>query len=131
MARQELLTRPGAPAFWAVMDETVLLRPVGSPDIMRAQIDRLLEAAEMPNVTLQIARFASGHHPGTYSPFVLFRFAIPEMSDIVYIEYLTGALYLDCPAEVSEHMEAMDRMVVQAESARRTKEILAAFRREL
>nr|WSZ97408.1 helix-turn-helix domain-containing protein [Streptomyces sp. NBC_00857] len=131
MARQELLTRPGAPAFWVVMDETVLHRPVGSPDIMRAQLDRLLEAAERPNVTLQIAEFASGHHPGTYSPFVLFRFAIPEMQDIVYIEYLTGALYLDGPSEVSGHMEAMDRMVVQAESANRTKEILAAFRAEL
>ncbi|MFE2940499.1 helix-turn-helix transcriptional regulator [Streptomyces sp. NPDC059255] len=131
MERQTLLTRPGAPAFWAILDETVLRRRVGSPAAMRAQIDRLLEAAELPNVTLQMAPFAAGHHPGTYSPFVLFRFTVPEMPDMVYVEYLTGALYLDGTREVSQHKEAMDRMAAHAESAQRTKQILADFRREL
>ncbi|WP_326811123.1 helix-turn-helix domain-containing protein [Streptomyces scopuliridis] len=131
LERQSLLTRPDAPVFWVVMDETVLHRPVGSSAVMRAQIDRLLAAAELPNVTLQIAEFAAGHHPGTYSPFVLFRFAIPELPDMVIVEYLTGALYIDNTGEVAEHMEAMDRMVAHAESARRTKQILADFRKEL
>ncbi|RDG37620.1 helix-turn-helix domain-containing protein [Streptomyces corynorhini] len=131
MERQSLLTRSGAPAFWVVLDETVLHRRVGSAAVMRAQLDRLLEATELPNVTLQVAEFAAGHHPGTYSPFVLFRFAVPELPDMVYVEYLTGALYLDDPAEVSEHVEAMDRMVAHAESARRTRQILADFRKEL
>ncbi|MGW2514372.1 helix-turn-helix domain-containing protein [Streptomyces scopuliridis] len=131
LERQSLLTRPDAPVFWVVMDETILHRPVGSSAVMRAQIDRLLAAAELPNVTLQIAEFAAGHHPGTYSPFVLFRFAIPELPDMVIVEYLTGALYIDNTGEVAEHMEAMDRMVAHAESARRTKQILADFRKEL
>ena len=132
MERQSLLTRPDAPRFWAVLDETVLRRPVGSsPDIMRAQVERLLEATELPNVTLQIAELAAGHHPGTYSPFVLFRFDVPEVPDMVYIEYLTGALYLDEVNEVSEHKEAMDRMVALAESASSTKKILTAARRDL
>ncbi|MDX3855191.1 helix-turn-helix transcriptional regulator [Streptomyces sp. AK02-01A] len=129
--RQTLLTRPDAPTFWAVLDETVLRRPVGSPSVMRAQIDKLLEMAERPNVTLQIAELAAGHHPGTYSPFVLFRFDVPEVPDMVYIEYLTGALYLDRANEVSGHMEAMDRMVAHAESASRSKQLLAGFRKEL
>lgn len=128
MERQALLTRTDAPVFWAVLDETVLRRHVGSPDVMRAQVDRLLEASELPNVTLQIAEFSAGHHPGTYSPFVLFRFGIPEVRDMVYIEYLTGALYLDEDAEVSEHMEAMDRMVAHAESAGRTRQLLSDYR---
>ncbi|MEU0283297.1 helix-turn-helix domain-containing protein [Streptomyces sp. NPDC088147] len=131
LARQSLLTGPDAPTFWVVMDETVLHRPVGSSAVMRAQVDRLLAATELPNVTLQIAEFAAGHHPGTYSPFVLFRFAIPELPDMVIVEYLTGALYIDNTGEVAEHMEAMDRMVAHAESARRTKQILADFRKEL
>ncbi|MFJ7996818.1 helix-turn-helix domain-containing protein [Streptomyces sp. NPDC096310] len=131
MERQTLLTKPGAPAFWAILDETVLRRRVGTPAAMRAQIDRLLEAAERPNVTLQLAEFAAGHHPGTYSPFVVFRFAVPEMPDMVYVEYLTGALYLDGRREVSEHKEAMDRMAAHAGSAQRTMRILADFRREL
>ncbi|MFE3599612.1 helix-turn-helix domain-containing protein [Streptomyces sp. NPDC059096] len=131
MERQTLLTKPGAPAFRAILDETVLRRRVGTPAAMRAQIDRLLEASELPNVTLQLAEFAAGHHPGTYSPFVVFRFAVPEMPDMVYVEYLTGALYLDGRREVAEHKEAMDRMAAHAETARRTTRILADFRREL
>ncbi|MFD5753639.1 helix-turn-helix domain-containing protein [Streptomyces sp. NPDC127033] len=131
MERQALLTRADAPAFWAVLDETVLRRAVGSKAVMRAQIDRLIEAVEMPNVTLQIAEFGAGPHPGTYSPFVLFRFGIPEVPDMVYIEYLTGALYLDEAHEVSAHMQAMDRMVTLAEPANHTRQLLTAFRREL
>ncbi|MGA5419994.1 helix-turn-helix domain-containing protein [Streptomyces lavendulocolor] len=132
MERQALLTRPDAPKFWVIMDETVLRRPVGGgPAVMRAQIDRLLEAAELPNVTLQVAEFATGHHPGTYGPFVLFRFAVPELPDMVYSEYLTGAVYLDARPEVASHLEVMDRMAAQAATAQRTKEILGDFRKEL
>ncbi|MFI6347915.1 helix-turn-helix domain-containing protein [Streptomyces sp. NPDC050560] len=131
LERQSMLTRPDAPKFWAVIDETVLLRPVGPDEVMRAQVDRLIEASELPNVTLQIAELAAGHHPGTYSPFVLFRFAVPEVPDMVYVEYLTGALYLDQPDEVSAHMEAMDRMVAHAETATGTRAVLEEYRRGL
>ncbi|WP_156724091.1 helix-turn-helix domain-containing protein [Streptomyces apocyni] len=131
MQRQELLTRDNAPRLWVVMDETVLRRTVGGPGLMRAQVDRLLEATEMPHVTLQVAEFADGHHPGTYGPFVLFRFSIPELPDMVYTEYLTGAVYLDRRAEVVTYLEVMDRMATQAATAHRTKEILRSLRKEL
>ncbi|MFJ8660700.1 helix-turn-helix transcriptional regulator [Streptomyces sp. NPDC093795] len=132
MERQSLLTREDAPKFWVIMDETVFRRPVGAgPEVMRDQLDRLLEASELPNVTLQIAEFASGHHPGTYGPFVLFRFAMPELPDMVYSEYLTGAVYLDARPEVASHLEVMDRMAAQAATAQRTKEILLNLRKEL
>ncbi|OAR23079.1 transcriptional regulator [Streptomyces sp. ERV7] len=131
MERQSLLTREDAPRFWVIMDETVLRRPVGGPEVMRGQLDRLLEAAELPHVTLQLAEFATGHHPGTYGPFVLFRFAVPELPDMVYSEYLTGAVYLDARPEVATHLEVMDRMAAQAATAQRTKEILADLREEL
>ncbi|MET9364391.1 helix-turn-helix transcriptional regulator [Streptomyces sp. NPDC006632] len=131
MERQSLLTREDAPRLWVVMDETVLRRPVGTPQVMRDQIDRLLEASTLPNVTVQVAEFASGHHPGTYGPFVLFRFAVPELPDMVYSEYLTGAVYLDARPEVATHLEVMDRMAAQAATAQRTKEILKGLRKEL
>ncbi|MEU7557605.1 helix-turn-helix domain-containing protein [Streptomyces eurythermus] len=131
MRRQALLTRPDAPRFWAVMDETALRRPVGGPEVMRAQIDKLLEATELAHVTLQVAPFANGPHPGTYGPFVLFRFAMSELPDMVYSEYLTGAVYLDARAEVATHLEVMDRMAAQAATAQRTKEILRDLRKEL
>ncbi|MGW0734680.1 helix-turn-helix domain-containing protein [Streptomyces sp. NPDC002851] len=131
MQRQDLLTGDEAPRLWAVLDETVLRRPVGGPGVLRAQVDRLLEATESPQVTLQIAEFAKGHHPGTYGPFTLFRFAVPELPDMVYTEYLTGAVYLDRRAEVVTYLEVMDRMAAQAATAQRTKEILRSLREEL
>jgi transcriptional regulator with XRE-family HTH domain len=131
MQRQALLTRAGAPRFWAVMDETAVRRPIGGPAVMRAQIDRLLDATKLPNVTLQLALFSSGPHAGTYGPFVLFRFAMPELPDMVYSEYLTGAVYLDARSEVATHLEVMDRMAAQAATAHRTKEILVDLRKEL
>ncbi|QEV17534.1 helix-turn-helix domain-containing protein [Streptomyces alboniger] len=131
MERQALLTREDAPRLWVVMDETALRRPVGGPEVMREQLDRLLEATEMPHVTLQVAPFAAGPHPGTYGPFVLFRFAMAELPDMVYSEYLTGAVYLDARKEVATHLEVMDRMAAQAATAQRTKDILRDVRKEL
>ncbi|MFD6434877.1 helix-turn-helix domain-containing protein [Streptomyces venezuelae] len=131
MERQALLTREDAPRLWVVMDETALRRPVGDADLMRDQVDRLLEAAELPHVTLQVATFAAGPHPGTFGPFVLFRFAMAELPDMVYSEYLTGAVYLDARTEVATHLEVMDRMAAQAATAQRTKELLRDLRKEL
>ncbi|MEU8794668.1 helix-turn-helix transcriptional regulator [Streptomyces sp. NPDC048643] len=131
MQRQDLLTRDDAPRIWAVMDETALRRAIGGPEVMRAQIDKLLEVTELPNVTLQVMPFSNGPHPGTYGPFVLFRFAMPELPDMVYSEYLTGAVYLDARSEVATHLEVMDRMAAQAATAHRTKEILRDLRKEL
>ncbi|MTE22020.1 helix-turn-helix domain-containing protein [Streptomyces sp. TRM43335] len=131
MERQRLLDRPDAPRLWILVDETALRRPVGTREVMRAQVDRLLEDAERPNVTLQIAEFSSGFHPGTYGPFVLFRFGLPELPDMVYVEYLTGAVYLDERTEVAAHLELLDRMSAQAATARRTKRILRDVRGEL
>ncbi|MFE9811856.1 helix-turn-helix transcriptional regulator [Streptomyces sp. NPDC005227] len=131
MQRQDLLTREDAPRIWAVMDETALRRAIGGPEVMRAQIGRLLEVTELPNVTLQVMPFSNGPHPGTYGPFVLFRFAMPELPDMVYSEYLTGAVYLDARSEVATHLEVMDRMAAQAATAHRTKEILRDLRKEL
>ncbi len=131
MQRQTLLTRENAPRLWIIMDETALLRPVGDADVMRGQFDRLLKASKLPHVTIQIAQFASGPHPGTYGPFVLFRFPVPELPDMVYCEYLTGAVYLDSRVEVATHLEVMDRMAAHAATAHRTKEILRDLRKEL
>ncbi|PJE94678.1 transcriptional regulator [Streptomyces carminius] len=130
MKRQSLLGGTGAPRLWVVMDETVLRRPVGGPEVMRAQIDRLLEAMTMPNVTVQVLPFEAGPHPGMFGPFQLFRFDIPELPDIVYSESLTGAVYLDERPDTAAYLEVLDRMVAQAVSVRRTGEFLDAIRKE-
>ncbi|WP_055619315.1 helix-turn-helix transcriptional regulator [Streptomyces sp. JHA19] len=131
MERQRLLERPDPPHLWVIMDETVLRRPVGdTSEVMRDQVDKLLEFAERDRVTLQIAEFASGPHPGTYAPFSLFRFAEPELPDMVTTEYLSGALYLDSREEVAAHLEVLDHMSTGAASAERTKKLLREFREE-
>ncbi|EKX65098.1 helix-turn-helix domain-containing protein [Streptomyces ipomoeae] len=129
MARQKLLTREDPPHLWVIMDETALLRPVSiRGEVMRDQIDRLLDVTENDHITLQVAEFASGPHPGTYAPFSLFRFAEPELPDMVYTEYLTGALYLDSRTEVAMHLEVLDHMAAHAASAERTRQLLEHHR---
>ncbi|MGW2345082.1 helix-turn-helix domain-containing protein [Streptomyces sp. NPDC001661] len=128
MARQSLLDREDSPHLWVVMDETVLRRTPGGPDVLRGQLDRLIEAVRRPNVTLQIAEFATGPHPGTFGPFTLFRFPVRELPDMVYSEYVTGALYLDARDEVGMHLEVLDHLVAQAAGAERTLEILRETR---
>ncbi|MFH8440296.1 helix-turn-helix domain-containing protein [Streptomyces sp. NPDC018026] len=129
MERQRLLDRPDPPHLWVVMDETVLRRPVSIHGrVMREQLDKLLEFAGRDRVTLQVAEFEDGPHPGTYAPFTLFRFAEPELPDMVFTEYLTGALYLDSRTEVSAHLEVLDHMTARAASTQRTEKILCAYR---
>ncbi|MFI5880113.1 helix-turn-helix domain-containing protein [Streptomyces sp. NPDC051554] len=129
MARQGLLERDNPPHLWVIMDETVLRRPVSiHGEVMREQLDKLLEFGERDRVTLQVAEFDNGPHPGTYAPFSLFRFTEPELPDMVFTEYLTGALYLDSRTEVSAHLEVLDHMTAHAASAQRTKKILRDYR---
>ncbi|MGI5459406.1 helix-turn-helix domain-containing protein [Streptomyces sp. CA-249302] len=131
MARQSLLDRPDPPHLWVIMDETVLKRPVSiRGEVMRDQLDKLLDFAERDRVTLQVAEFRDGPHPGTYAPFTLFRFGEPELPDMVFTEYLTGALYLDSRTEVSAHLEVLDHMTARAASAQRTKKILREYRED-
>ncbi|MEU3524644.1 helix-turn-helix transcriptional regulator [Streptomyces sp. NPDC038707] len=132
MERQRLLDRADPPHLWVIMDETVLRRPVSpDPKVLRDQLDRLLEYAERDRVTLQIAEFAAGPHPGTYAPFTLFRFAQPELPDMVFTEYLTGALYLDSRREVAAHLEVLDHMTARAASVPRTRKLLREYRESL
>ncbi len=131
MMRQQVLTRPDPPRLWAVMDETVLRRPAGGRDVMRAQLDRLIEAAELPNVTLQVLPFAAGPHRAMYGPFRVFRFPGQELPDLVYGENMTSAFYLDKPGDAAVYLQALDRISAQAAPAEQTVNILRDTRKEI
>ncbi|MGW3562727.1 helix-turn-helix domain-containing protein [Streptomyces sp. NPDC000941] len=131
MERQALLTRPNPPMLWVVMDETVLRRPIGGPEVMREQITRLIEAATMPNIRLQIMPFDAGPHPAMYGPFHIFRFPIQELPDIAYTETLVSGSYFDQRDDVSAFLEALDRMCAQAAPAQTTQAILSGIRKEI
>jgi len=130
MARQELLHRPAPPEYWVVLDETVLRRPIGGRDVMRGQLTRLIEAAGEASITVQVIPFAAGWHPALYGMFWMFRFPDQEMPDIVYSENLTGAYYLNKPAETAAYTEALDRMCAQAASPEQTTTILRDLLKE-
>ncbi len=129
--RQALLGRDDAPLLWVVMDEAVLRRHIGGPDVMRAQVDRLIEACSMPNVRLQVIPFAAGPHPAMYGPFHIFRFQIQELPDMVCAESLVGAVYFDERDDVSTFLEALDRMCAQAVPAQSTRAFLGGVRKEI
>jgi len=127
MARQQLLTRPEAPPLWAVIDEAALRRPIGGPEVMRAQIASLVDAASLPSVRLQIVPFHVGGHAGAGGAFTILRFGDRDLPDVIYIEQLTTALYLDKRDDVDQYAAAMERLCVQAEPPSRTPEILGGI----
>jgi transcriptional regulator with XRE-family HTH domain len=110
LRRQSLLERPDAPTLWVVMEEAVLHRVVAGPEVMREQIERLLEVSELEHISVDVVPFTAGAHVGACAPFTYFRFEEPELPDIVYTEVLSGAMYLDQRADVSAHLEAHNRM---------------------
>ena len=131
MARQILLTRQGPPRLWAVVDEAALRRPVGGKEVMRGQLERLIEATKLPNVTLQILPFASGAHPAMVGSFSVLRFPDEELPDIVYLEHLTSALYLNKPDEVDQYLHVMESICVRAAAPDQTVELLDQILAEL
>jgi transcriptional regulator with XRE-family HTH domain len=116
MARQNFLMQPGAPELWAVLDETALRRSLGDPKVMRAQVQHLIDLAALPNVTLQVVPFILGGYASTGSPFTILRFSEPDLPDVVYLEQLTTALYLDKKHETDKYLLVMDNLGVSAES---------------
>ncbi|MEU2823208.1 MULTISPECIES: helix-turn-helix transcriptional regulator [unclassified Streptomyces] len=107
LERQKVLVSERAPVFHAVLDEAALRRPYGERDVMRAQLRHLIDMSEQPNITLQVMPFSYGGHAGESGSFTLLRFPESDLSDIVYLEQLTSALYLDKPEEVAQYEKAM------------------------
>ena len=126
LSRQEILRRESPPRLWAVMDEGTLRRSIGGKAVMREQIRHLIDMCEHPAVTLQILPFQVGAHPAMGGPFTILRFSEPDLRDVVYIEQLTSALYIDKPAEVDSYLEVMEQLCLQAEPTAKTLDILQA-----
>jgi transcriptional regulator with XRE-family HTH domain len=124
MSRQEVLARQDAPKVWAVLDEGALRRVIGGPDVMRAQLEHLIEMCEHPAVTLQILPFSAGAHRAMGGPFTILRYTEPDLRDVVFIEQLTSALYLDKQAEVDAYLQVMEEVCLQAEPSAKTPGIL-------
>jgi Domain of unknown function (DUF5753) len=126
LKRQAILTQPSPPAFAAVLDEAALHRLVGGPAVMRAQLDRLIEAASRPNITVQVIPFTVGAHPGMESNFNIIE--LPATSGIVFVEGLIGSFYLQKPEELERYHQVFDRLQTIALSPKGTIDLIARMR---
>lgn len=124
MGRQKLLTRENAPRLWVVIDEAALRRPIGGTKTMKAQIEHLLDLMSQPSLTLQVMPFDFGGHAAEGGAFSILRFPEADIPDVVYIEVLGGANYLDKREDVDRYMEAMDRLCVDSTTPVRTADVL-------
>src|SRR6202008_4969254 len=105
---QSLLTQDDAIDLWVVLDEAVVSRPVGGDAVMRAQLERLVEAAELPNGTLQILPFEAGGPAGMDGTFAILDFPEPSDPDVVYAENATGGLFLEKSEELRKYVFIFD-----------------------
>jgi transcriptional regulator with XRE-family HTH domain len=128
MARQELLTRPSPPRLWAVIDEAALHRPIGGTDVLHDQLQALIKKVRLDNITVQVMPFRYGAHAAESGAFSILRFPEPDVPDVVYLEHLTSAIYLDKRRDVDRYLQTMERLSAQAEPRSRTPGILAAIR---
>lgn len=110
MRRQQLLDDDAGPEYWVVLDEAVLHRTIGDASVMRDQLDHLLECMSRPRCTVQVLPFSRSGLVASGGPFSLLRFAEPDLPDIVYVEQLTSAFYLDKREDVQTYLEIIDRL---------------------
>jgi hypothetical protein len=113
--RQQILGRADPPQLWAVIDEAALRRPVGGLDVMRGQLEALMVLTKQPHIRLQVVPFRAGGHPAAGGSFSILRFPEPDLPDVVYVEQLTSAVYLDKRDEVEQYATAMAELCVKAE----------------
>ncbi len=130
MRRQKLIADGDGPRLWAVVDEAALRRPVGGPAVMKVQIQRLIDAAEMPNVVVQVMPFRFGGHAAESGAFTILRFPEQDLPDVVYLEQLTSALYLDKRDDVDQYIQVMERLSVDSQTPESSIELLSSLLKE-
>ena len=131
LKRQDLLVGPEPPQVWSVIDEGALRRPVGGAAVMRAQLDHLVEMARLRHVTIQVVPFSRGGHAAAGGSFTVLRFSQPEVPDVVYIEQLTSALYLDTREDVDDYMEVMNHLSTEALTPAQSTKFIAEMIRDM
>jgi transcriptional regulator with XRE-family HTH domain len=128
MHRQQLLYVPKPPDYWAVIDEAVLRRNLGGRQVMREQLDHMLEASKRPNITVQVVPFDRSDVAAVGGPFTLLRFAEPDLPDIVYLEQLNSALYLNKNVDVMNYLQIMNRLAAGALTPQRSTALIESVR---
>ncbi|QKV77406.1 helix-turn-helix transcriptional regulator [Amycolatopsis sp. Hca4] len=130
MRRQKMFSRPDAPRVWMVLDESVLHRPIGGMKVLKQQIEYLLEMSALPHVSIQILPYSRSGLSAEHA-FSLLRFGEPELPNIAYVEYMTGAHYIEKREEIEKYSRALDMLAVDAETPERSRAMLGKRRQEI
>ncbi|MEU3098090.1 helix-turn-helix transcriptional regulator [Streptomyces sp. NPDC006967] len=130
MKRQEILTRPKPPRLWAILDESVIRRIVGSPETMKEQLGRLHEANESPHITLQVLPFSKGAHCAALGSFVILG-GTESALDVVYVDFHTGSLFLEQEEELERYRLAFEYLRAQALDMEASSALIHRARKEL
>ena len=131
MARQPAITRDDPPKVWAVLDEAALRRRVGGAGLMRLQLEHLLAQATLPNVAVQVIPFGGGAHPAMGRPFIILVFPERVDTDVVYLEDLTSALYLEDVADVDRYNVFFNHLRASALSFDDSSALIASVLKEM
>jgi transcriptional regulator with XRE-family HTH domain len=125
MERQAVLRGDSPLELWGIVDEAALRRQVGGRDVMCRQLRRLLEAAEFPQVTLQVIPFRAGAHAGMPGSFALMQFADAAIPDVVYIDTMAGELFLEEDSDARRYKIVFDHLRAVAESPNASRSLMA------
>ncbi|MEU2034266.1 helix-turn-helix domain-containing protein [Nocardia amamiensis] len=128
MRRQEILSQPEPPQLWMIIEEAALRRRIGGSTVWRAQIDHLLRAEQQPHITIQILADHVGGPALADGAFTVLRFAETDLPDIVYLQQLTGALYLDKVADLDAYYAVLNQLSVLAPPPEHSRRLLEALR---
>ncbi|WP_411117613.1 helix-turn-helix domain-containing protein [Streptomyces sp. 058-1L] len=129
-SRQEIFARENPPQYVCLLDEAVLRREVGGPAVMAAQLGRILEVNNPPKLTIQVVPFSQGWHAGADGAFNIYSYPDPMDLDVVNLEYLDGALYLEEDEPVERYQLAFDELRATALASRQSMELISTVKRE-
>jgi transcriptional regulator with XRE-family HTH domain len=130
MERQKRLTSSSPLTVWVVLNEAVVRRVVGGPQVMREQLAHLAELSALKNVTVQVLPYAVGAHPAMHGSFAIMEFPEPVDPDVVYLEAQTGALYLERTEDVRRYSLMFDYLRAQAFGPDASRDLIAQLARE-
>jgi transcriptional regulator with XRE-family HTH domain len=130
LERQRMFDRSDGPIFWAVIDEAALRRPIGGSEVMRAQLEHLIDLMRQPNITIQVMPFSFGGHSAEGGAFSVLRFPDRDLPDVVYVEQLASALYLDKREDVDRYTAVMERLCSVSTTPDETIELLRGIAEE-
>jgi len=127
MERREVLRNENPLELWGIVDEAALRRQVGGPAVMHAQLRQLLEATELPNITLQVIPFDAGAHAGMADSFVFLQFAEEAIPDVVSVETMAGELFLEAESDIRRYKLVFEHLRAVAASPDASRSLIASI----